>query len=119
MAFLLGLAFGVMFLLSVWELWIHAAMEYGFWSVTLPVAAGALLYIAVQPLLPTFNNEDSTPTQARCLQHRMQHSTTDTSQAGRAQDKGSDAKSGARTNDRRGMHSLIDIFLGPFTCPQS
>lgn len=66
MAFLLGLAFGVMFLLSVWELWIHAAMEYGFWSVTLPVAGGALLYVAVQPLLPTFNEEGtSTHTQAR------------------------------------------------------
>lgn len=57
MAFLLGLAFGVMFLLSVWELWIHAAMEYGFWPVTLPVMGGALLYIALQPLLPSFGEE--------------------------------------------------------------
>ncbi len=57
MAYLLGLAFGVMFLLSVWELWIHAAMEYGFWPVTLPVMGGALLYIALQPLLPTFGED--------------------------------------------------------------
>lgn len=55
LAFLLGIAIGVMMCLSVFELWIHNSIEHGFAPVTCAVAGGALLYRVVQPLLPEGN----------------------------------------------------------------
>lgn len=51
-AFLLGIAIGVMMLLSVVEMWIHNAMDHGWIPVTCAVTIGALLYKCLQPLLP-------------------------------------------------------------------
>lgn len=44
LALLLGTAIGVMFTLSVAEMWIHNAMEHGWLGVTGAVLLGALLY---------------------------------------------------------------------------
>lgn len=55
LAFLLGIAIGVMMCLSVFELWIHNSIEHGFAPVTCAVAGGALLYRVLQPLLPEGN----------------------------------------------------------------
>lgn len=52
LAFLLGLAVGVMGVLAVGEMYLHAASVHGFWPVTLAFAGGALTYLALQPLLP-------------------------------------------------------------------
>ncbi len=54
LSFLLGIAIGVMMLLSVVEMWIHNAMEHGWIQVTVAVSFGATLYRIVQPLLPAF-----------------------------------------------------------------
>lgn len=65
-AFLLGIAIGVMMLLSVVEMWIHNAMEHGWIPVTCAVTVGALLYKCLQPLLPpdqtTINTTTATTT---------------------------------------------------------
>lgn len=58
LAFLLGTAIGVMFTLSVAEMWIHNAMEHGWLEVTGAVLVGALLYQVVQPFLPDFDYEE-------------------------------------------------------------
>lgn len=58
LAFLLGTAFGVMFVLSVVEMWLHNATQHGWPSITLAVFCGALLYRVAQPFLPDFAYED-------------------------------------------------------------
>lgn len=52
LAFLLGIAIGVMMSLSFFELWLHNCIQHGMVPVTSAVAGGALLYRLVQPLLP-------------------------------------------------------------------
>jgi zinc transporter ZupT len=54
LAFLLGLAYGVMLTLSVVELWAKNAIENGWVMVTAATLAGAALYYFVQPLFPEF-----------------------------------------------------------------
>jgi ZIP family zinc transporter len=54
LAFLLGTAVGVMFVLSVGEMWIHNAMEHGWLGITTAMLCGALLYQAISPFLPDF-----------------------------------------------------------------
>ena len=44
LALLLGIAIGVMFTLSFVEMFIHNALENGWWQITLAVGLGALLY---------------------------------------------------------------------------
>ena len=48
LAFLLGMAFGVMVLLSVVELWLHNGLEHGFVWVTASLLGGAALYLLVR-----------------------------------------------------------------------
>lgn len=52
LAFLLGTAIGVMLVLSVMEMWVHNAMEHGWYGSTISFLAGTLIYQLVQPLLP-------------------------------------------------------------------
>ncbi|KAK9901626.1 hypothetical protein WJX75_005604 [Coccomyxa subellipsoidea] len=54
LAFLLGVAIGVMFTLSAAEMYIRNAYEHGFWSVTAAVLGGVALYYFLQPFLPDF-----------------------------------------------------------------
>ncbi|KAG7668211.1 hypothetical protein Ndes2526A_g01057 [Nannochloris sp. 'desiccata'] len=54
LAFLLGTAVGVMFVLSVAEMWIHNAMEHGWVGITTAMLCGALLYQIISPFLPDF-----------------------------------------------------------------
>ena len=56
LAFLLGTAIGVMFVLSVAEMWIHNAMEHGWPGVTAATLCGALLYQLISPFLPDFES---------------------------------------------------------------
>jgi ZIP family zinc transporter len=59
LAFLLGTAIGVMFLLSMAEMWIHNALQHGWPAVTAAVLGGALLYQVVQPFLPDFKYDEA------------------------------------------------------------
>lgn len=52
LAFLLGVAIGVMMLLAVVEMWLHNALEHGIGVVTIGFLAGAAAYRLLQPLLP-------------------------------------------------------------------
>lgn len=53
LAFLLGTAVGVMSTVSVAELWVHKAIEHSNWlGITAAVAAGAVVFAVVDPLLP-------------------------------------------------------------------
>lgn len=54
LAFLLGVAIGVMFTLSAAEMYIRNAYEHGFWSITASVLGGVALYYFLQPFLPDF-----------------------------------------------------------------
>ena len=54
LAFLLGLALGVMLTLSIVELWLNNAMEHGWLMVSVANIAGIVLYYFVQPLFPEF-----------------------------------------------------------------
>lgn len=54
LAFLLGLAVGVMATLSVIELWIKNAIDNGGVPTSLAVAGGVLLYKLLQPYFPEF-----------------------------------------------------------------
>jgi len=54
LAFLLGVAIGVMFTLSAAEMYIRNAYEHGFWGITIAVLGGAALYYFLQPFLPDF-----------------------------------------------------------------
>ena len=54
LAFLLGLALGVMLTLSVVELWLNNAIENGWLMISAANVAGILLYYCVQPLIPEF-----------------------------------------------------------------
>lgn len=54
LAFLLGLALGVMAMLSVVELWINNALENGVLPITAATLAGAAAYYFVQPFFPDF-----------------------------------------------------------------
>ncbi|PSC70200.1 pyruvate kinase [Micractinium conductrix] len=54
LALLLGNAIGVMFLLSVAEMWIHNAMGNGWPEITIAFGLGALLYQVAQPFIPDF-----------------------------------------------------------------
>ena len=54
LAFLLGTAVGVMFVLSVAEMWIHNAIEHGWPGMTAAMLCGALLYQIISPFLPDF-----------------------------------------------------------------
>lgn len=54
LGFLLGVAIGVMGLLSVVELWIKNAIDNGTLSVTLALAIGAGLYYFAHPYFPDF-----------------------------------------------------------------
>ena len=56
LAFLLGTAIGVMFVLSVAEMWIHNAIEHGWSGVTLAMLCGALLYQLLSPFIPNFDS---------------------------------------------------------------
>ncbi|KAK9816965.1 hypothetical protein WJX72_007575 [[Myrmecia] bisecta] len=56
LAFLLGLAIGVMVTLSVAEMFIRNALEHGVLSVSTSVAVGAGLYYFAQPYLPDFDH---------------------------------------------------------------
>lgn len=62
LAFLLGTAIGVMFILSAVEMWIHNAMENGWASITAAVLVGVLIYQCLQPLLPDFDGDNHTST---------------------------------------------------------
>lgn len=57
LAFLLGTAMGVMSTLSVVELWIANGLAHGFFEVTGCVGLGALLFIMVEPFIPTFEDD--------------------------------------------------------------
>lgn len=57
LAFLLGIAIGVMFLLSLVELWLRNAAEHGWAEVTFAVLLGALAYQLLQPFIPDFQPE--------------------------------------------------------------
>ena len=57
LAFLLGIAIGVMFLLSLVELWLRNAAEHGWAEVTFAVLLGALAYQLLQPFIPDFQTE--------------------------------------------------------------
>lgn len=57
LAFLLGIAIGVMFTLSLVELWVRNAAEMGWISVTAAVVSGGLTYQFLQPMLPDFRHE--------------------------------------------------------------
>ena len=64
LGFLLGVAIGVMGLLSVVELWIKNAVDHGVLVVTVALAVGAALYYFAHPFFPDFqqhphSNEDS------------------------------------------------------------
>ena len=52
LAFLLGLAIGVMSCLSVVELYVKNVIENGFMGITLATVAGAMTYVVLEPLLP-------------------------------------------------------------------
>ena len=54
LAFLLGVAIGVMFTLSAAEMYIRNAYEHGFWSISAAVLGGVALYYFLQPFLPDF-----------------------------------------------------------------
>ncbi|KAK9806683.1 hypothetical protein WJX73_007886 [Symbiochloris irregularis] len=63
LGFLLGVAIGVMGLLSIVELWIKNAVDNGVASVTLALAVGAGLYYIAHPYFPDFEphkNENET-----------------------------------------------------------
>jgi zinc transporter ZupT len=57
LAFLLGLAAGVMGVLAAWELWWVNAEEHGFVRVTAAVVGGAALYAWGAPRLPSLEGE--------------------------------------------------------------
>ena len=54
LAFLLGVAIGVMFTLSAAEMYVRNAYENGFWSITVAALGGVALYYFLQPFLPDF-----------------------------------------------------------------
>jgi hypothetical protein len=54
LAFLLGLALGVMLTLSVVELWVKNGIEFGWVMITIATLAGAALYYFAQPYFPDF-----------------------------------------------------------------
>jgi zinc transporter ZupT len=54
LAFLLGLAMGVMLTLSIIELWIKNAMANGWPIITMATMMGAGMYYVLQPLFPEF-----------------------------------------------------------------
>jgi hypothetical protein len=54
LAFLLGLAMGVMLTLSVVELWLKNAMENGWATITMATLMGAGVYYVLQPFFPEF-----------------------------------------------------------------
>lgn len=53
LAFLLGSAVGVMSTVSIVELWLHKALQHASWfGITAAVAAGAMAFAILDPLLP-------------------------------------------------------------------
>ena len=56
LAFLLGNAIGVMFLLSVAEMYLHNAVQHGWLPITIAFALGAGLYHLAQPFIPDFGS---------------------------------------------------------------
>jgi hypothetical protein len=56
LAFLLGNAIGVMFLLSVAEMWVANAAANGWPEITVAFGLGALLYQLAQPFIPDFSS---------------------------------------------------------------
>jgi zinc transporter ZupT len=54
LAFLLGLALGVMATLSIVELWIKNALENGPLAISAATVAGALVYYIIQPFVPEY-----------------------------------------------------------------
>ena len=56
LAFLLGVAIGVMLTLSAAEMYIRNAYEHGFWSISAAVLGGVALYYFLQPFLPDFGD---------------------------------------------------------------
>ena len=67
LAFLLGTAIGVMFLLSFAEMWVRNAMEHGWPEVTASALLGALLYQLIQPFLPDLGGADEGPAAAAAV----------------------------------------------------
>eukprot|EP01025_Chloroclados_australasicus_P043174 TRINITY_DN45_c4_g1_i2.p1 TRINITY_DN45_c4_g1~~TRINITY_DN45_c4_g1_i2.p1 ORF type:complete len:1543 (-),score=216.85 TRINITY_DN45_c4_g1_i2:1008-5513(-) len=58
LAFLLGVAIGVMTSLSIAELWLRNAIHNGFIVTTLSLFGGGLLYYVVQPFIPEVDAQD-------------------------------------------------------------
>ena len=54
LAFLLGVAIGVMVTLSAAEMYIRNAWENGFWGISAAAGCGVALYYFLQPFLPDF-----------------------------------------------------------------
>jgi zinc transporter ZupT len=71
LAFLLGLAIGVMATLSIVELWIKNAVENGVAPISAATVAGALLYAVIQPFVPEFEVRNSSP-QFKCTMDQTQ-----------------------------------------------
>mmetsp|Transcript_20108 Transcript_20108/g.51497 ORF Transcript_20108/g.51497 Transcript_20108/m.51497 type:complete len:329 (-) Transcript_20108:63-1049(-) len=59
LALLLGIAIGVMASLSVLEMFLHNAIEHGFWGVSASVLAGAAAFYFANPYFPEFDMSDS------------------------------------------------------------
>lgn len=66
LAFLLGVAIGVMALLSVVELWIRNAVDNGPVWVTLSLGLGAGLYYVAHPYFPDFSPHAHSEPQVWC-----------------------------------------------------
>ena len=73
LAFLLGLALGVMLTLSVVEMWVNNAMQHGWLLITIFFGAGGALYYFAQPYFPEFDVRSpgwhALPESEQALQH--------------------------------------------------
>jgi ZIP family zinc transporter len=100
LAFLLGTAVGVMFVLSIAEMWIHNAMEHGWLGITIAMLCGALLYQIISPFLPDFE----TPATATAEQLFNSNSNVGSKDAGKTKGATSSAayKPGTGVVTRRG-----------------
>lgn len=72
MAFLLGIAIGVMGSLSILEMYLHNAMQNGFAGVTIASVSGAVVFYLINPYFPefdvsTFNEQVASFLQVVCI----------------------------------------------------
>jgi len=65
MSFMLGMAAGVMLLISIFDLWLGQSMEFGFLPMTISFLSGAVIIMLVNSLLK--RNEDGEPDEKRKL----------------------------------------------------